>query len=76
MNLEPPTTDAVVVLDMLNDLVTGIFGTERAGNVVPPLRVLPTRFYETGLDQQLRSLGVDRVVVAGPTPPCAVDTPP
>lgn len=117
-------TDAVIVLDMLDDFVSGVLGTERARNVVRPLadELLPAarehgvrvvyandshlpedteldlwgehamrgtdgaevieeltphaaddvfqkRFYdgfhETGLDEHLRSLGVDRVVITG-----------
>ena len=117
-------TDAVLVLDMLNDFVTGEIAAERAGNIIPTLRddllpaareagvrviylndahrpedtelevwgehamrgtegaevipelepeadddVFEKRFYDgfrgTGLDEHLRSLGVDRVVVTG-----------
>jgi nicotinamidase-related amidase len=117
-------TDSVIVLDMLNDFVTGVIAAERAERIVPTLRdeLLPAArehgvrviyandahrpedfelavwgphamrgtegadvipeltpadgddvfekrfydaFYETGLDQHLRSLGVDRVVIVG-----------
>jgi nicotinamidase-related amidase len=117
-------TDAVIVLDMLNDFVTGAIAADRAERIVPTLRddLLPAArengvrviyandahrpedtelevwgdhamrgtegaeviaeltpdedddvfekrfydaFYATGLDEHLRSLGVDRVVVAG-----------
>lgn len=117
-------SDAVIVLDMLNDFVTGAIAAERAQNVIPTLRdnLLPAArdsgvpvvyandahrpedfelevwgehamrgtegaavvpelepedcdyvfekrfydaFYETGLEQHLRSLGVDRVVMTG-----------
>ncbi|WP_142856090.1 cysteine hydrolase family protein [Salinigranum halophilum] len=117
-------TDAVLVLDMLNDFVTGEIAAERAERIIPTLRddLLPAArehgvrvvyvndahrpedfelkiwgehamqgtdgaavipeltpapeddvfekrfydaFYETGLDQHLRSLGVDRVVITG-----------
>lgn len=117
-------SDAVIVLDMLNDFVTGAIAAERAERIIPTLRddLLPTarandvrviyandahrpedfelevwgehamrgtegaeiipeltpaaqddvfekRFYdgfhETGLDQHLRSLGVDRLVMTG-----------
>ncbi|ADJ15395.1 cysteine hydrolase family protein [Halalkalicoccus jeotgali] len=117
-------TDAVIVLDMLNDFVTGEIAAERAERIIPVLRddLLPAarengvrviyandahrsedteleiwgehamrgtegaaviadltpeegddvfgkRFYDafhgTGLDEHLRSLGVDRVVVTG-----------
>jgi len=116
--------DAVIVLDMVNDFVTGAIAAERAENIIPTLRdellpaardhdvrviyandahrpedfeldvwgdhamrgtegaevipdlapepeddVFEKRFYdafhETGLDQHLRSLGVDRLVMAG-----------
>lgn len=117
-------TDAVIVLDMLNDFVTGKIAAERAERIIPTLRddllpaarksdvrviyandahrpedteldvwgehamwgtegadVIPElapeegddvfgkRFYDafhgTGLDEHLRSLGADRVVVTG-----------
>lgn len=117
-------SDAVIVLDMVNDFVTGAIAAERAQNVIPTLRddLLPAAresdvpvvyandahrpedvelevwgehamrgtegaevipelepedddhvfekrfydaFYETGLEQQLRRLGVDRVVMTG-----------
>jgi nicotinamidase-related amidase len=117
-------SDAVIVLDMVNDFVTGAIAAERAENIIPTLRddLLPAArkhgisiiyandahrpedfelavwgehamrgtdgaevisdlepetdddvfekrfydaFYETGLDQHLRSLGVDRVVMTG-----------
>lgn len=116
--------DAVIVLDMLNDFVTGAIANDRAENIIPTLRdeLLPAArangvavvyandahrpedfelevwgehamagtegakvipelepeegdyvfekrfydaFYETGLEQHLRSLGVDRVVMTG-----------
>ncbi|WP_265109977.1 cysteine hydrolase family protein [Halosolutus halophilus] len=117
-------TDAVIVLDMLNDFVTGEIAAERAERIIPTLRdeLLPSArehgiqviyandahrpedteldvwgehamagtegaevipeltptdaddvfekrfydaFYGTGLDEHLRSLGVDRIVVTG-----------
>lgn len=117
-------TDAVIVLDMLNDFVTGKIAAERAERIIPTLRdeLLPNArehgvrviyandahrpedtelevwgehamvgtegaevipeleptdaddvfgkrfydaFYGTGLDEHLRSLGVDRIVVTG-----------
>jgi nicotinamidase-related amidase len=117
-------TDAVIVLDMLNDFVTGEIGTDRAERIIPTLRdellpaarahdvrviysndahrpedfelevwgehamrgtegaevipelepaetddVFEKRFYDafygTGLDEHLRSLGVDRLVLTG-----------
>ena len=116
--------DAVIVLDVLNDFVTGEIAAERAENIIPALRdellpaarehgvpviyandahrpedfelevwgehamagtqgaevidelepaaedhVFDKRFYDafegTGLDQHLRSLGVDRLVMTG-----------
>ncbi|ELY47505.1 cysteine hydrolase family protein [Natronorubrum sulfidifaciens] len=116
--------DVVIVLDMLNDFVTGEIAADRAENIIPTLReellpaarehsvpvvyandahrpedfelevwgehamrgtegaaviddlepdaddhVFEKRFYdaffETGLDQHLRSLGVDRLVITG-----------
>lgn len=117
-------SDAVIVLDMLNDFVTGEIAAERAQNIIPTLRddllpaarengvrvvysndahrpedtelevwgehamrgtegaevipelepaeeddVFEKRFYDgfrgTGLDEHLRSLGVDRLVMTG-----------
>ncbi|MFD1565835.1 cysteine hydrolase family protein [Haloarchaeobius amylolyticus] len=117
-------SDAVILLDMLNDFVTGEIEAERAQNIIPTLRdeLLPAArehdipviyandahrpedfelevwgehamrgtagaevipelepeaddhifekrfydaFYGTGLDQHLRSLGVDRLVMTG-----------
>ena len=117
-------SDAVIVLDMVNDFVTGAIAAERAENIIPTLRddLLPAArehdvpviyandahrpedfelevwgehamrgtegaevipdlepkagdhvfekrfydaFYETGLHQHLRSLGVDRLVMTG-----------
>jgi len=117
-------TDAVIVLDMLNDFVTGEIGTDRAERIIPTLRddllpaarengvrpiyandahrpedfelevwgehamrgtegaevipelapaetddVFEKRFYDafhgTGLDEHLRSLGIDRLVMTG-----------
>ena len=117
-------SDAVIVIDMLNDFVTGKIEAERAQNIIPTLRdeLLPAArahdvpviyandahrpedfelevwgehamrgtagaavipelepeaddhifekrfydaFYGTGLDQHLRSLGVDRLVMTG-----------
>ncbi len=117
-------SDSVIVLDMLNDFVTGEIAADRAQNIIPALRdellpaarahdvpviyandshrledfelevwgehamrgtegadvipelepeaddhVFEKRFYDafygTGLDQHLRSLGVDRLVMTG-----------
>ena len=117
-------TDAVLVIDMVNDFVTGEIAAERAERIIPTLRdsLLPAArehdirviyandahrsedfelevwgehamrgtegadvipelspadeddvfekrfydaFYETGLDQHLRSLGVDRLILTG-----------
>ena len=116
-------SDALIVIDMLNDFVTGKIATDRAERIVPPLDRLLTAareygvpvvyandahreadfeldvwgehamrgtegaevipelapapddhvfekrtydaFYETGLDDHLRSLGVDRIVLTG-----------